>query len=468
VSSLSSALDFAFRRPGWLLPLLVLLGTSCGGEDSHDDDHAAEESAHSEEGTVHLDPAQEENAGIEVQEAGPGMVPVILDLPAVVAPDQDSVYHVNPVAPGVVRSVDKHLGEPVVAGEVLCRIDSVILGERASAYARALALVEAAESSLKQEEELFARRLQVADEVLTRAVAVREGIYERERELQEKAVSTLRPLLEAERDLVESRIQRERDLVDLEAERDVRLLLLRNQLRERRIEAEAAREALWALGVDPSEVERDPVGSALLAGTYEILARGEGIVTARHISLGEYVDEETRLFTVQDLSRVWVLASVYEDQIRQVRTGQVAWVFLNAFPDLPLEGRVALVGYEVDAESRSLSLRLEMLNESVPEWKESYPLRPGMFGRVELQVEERDADVVLPESALVHEEDGDAVFVRIGPGEYELRKVRTGRASAEVVEILEGVAPGEEAVVKGTFTLKSAMRREELGEGHAH
>ena len=177
---------------------------------------------------------------------------------------------------------------------------------------------------------------------------------------------------------------------------------------------------------------------------------------------------ETKLYTLEDLSHVWILASAFEQQIRAVRTGQSGRIHLDAFPEDVFTGRVTLVGYEVDPESRALGVRLELENVSLAAWPEEFPIRPGMFGSVELAVGRTTARVALPEDAIVHEDDGDYVFVRTGPGVFARRPVELGPPAGHLVEVRAGLDPGEEVVVAGTFPLKSALRRGELGEGHSH
>jgi RND family efflux transporter MFP subunit len=165
---------------------------------------------------------------------------------------------------------------------------------------------------------------------------------------------------------------------------------------------------------------------------------------------------------------VWIVASAFEEQIQHVRTGQTGRVRLDAFPGRVFDGRVTLIGYEVDPESRAIGVRLELENPELDDWSEPYPLRPGMFGRVDLALAETRARVALPERAIVHEDDGDFVFVRTAPGRFERRRVALGAQAGAAVEITEGVEPGDMVAVDGTFHLKSALRKSELGGGHSH
>ena len=461
---------------------LLLLQPGCGeaSEASHDeegaDSHADEEGdshgdedgeEHHEEG-VKLTETQIKAAGIVLQRAGPGMIDRHITLPAVVTENGDTLTHVNPKAPGIVRAIKKHLGDAVKRGELLCVIDSGDLGAAVSDFIRGSALVEASQTTLSRESALFVQRLETAEIALQGAVEINELIRDREQQLSEKAVSTIRPLLEAEKSLQLSVLEKDRVLIELGAERDARLLLLEVTLTERRIERDAARNTLLALGLEPSSLVDLTVESPLVAGTYEVRASRDGIIVGRHITTGEFVDAGTKLYTLTDLSQVWILASAFEQQISSVRTGQPGRIHLDAFPGLIFEGEVTLVGFELNRESRALPVRLVLDNLPLPEWPEDYPLRPGMFGSVDLIVESREVPIVLPESAVVHDGEGEAVFVHTGAGQFERRPVDIGPPAGDVVEILAGVEPGEEVAVSGTFQLKSALGKGELGEGHAH
>ncbi len=453
--------------------LLILFGLttfSCGsqGATEHEDvpDEHADHSPAIEQ--VVLDEAQMQAAGVTVQAVQKGQIQRTIRLPAVVVADADALTHINPKAAGLVRSIHKHLGDRVRQGDLLCVIDSMDLGRAVTEYVRAQALKDAAIRTLAKEEELFARRLQAAETMLQGEVEVHEKIKNREQELQEQAVSTIRPLLEAEKALSQSQLKKERELTELRTERDSRILALQVLLQEREIDLKAAQSLLWALGVGKSDLENLLPSNPLLNGSYEIRAPRDGVVSGRHITVGEFVDGTTKLYTLEDLSQVWVLGSVFEEQLQAIRTGQEGWIFLDAFPGRKFAGKVTLLGYEIDAESRSLGVRLELPNPHLENWPEPDPIRPGMFGTMELVVDSFWAERTIPESAVVHEADGNYAFVRIADGVFEQRKIEIGPPAGELVEVLQGLDVGEEVVVAGTFHLKSALRKGELGGGHSH
>ncbi|MCB9915638.1 MAG: efflux RND transporter periplasmic adaptor subunit [Planctomycetes bacterium] len=460
--------------------LLAALVASChdGGvhdtHDAHADGASATHADHDdgehdgEEGRVHLSPRQVQAAGLEFVVAGPGRVVEALTLTGRVEPNADAVLHVTPRVAGRVRSVHKQLGDDVAVGELLCVLDSVELGEAAAELLRARAATSAVEGTLAARRALFERRRSELVEVLDGSVAVHERVYEREQELQRKAVSTLRPLLEAEQALALARLAREQQLAELDAERDEALLALEADLGLLRIDRDAARQRLQTLGLSDEELAGLAAGSDLLAGAYRVLASGAGVVVDRHASVGEYVEAGAKLYVVEDLASVWFVASAFEGQLRHVRGGQPAAVRLDAFPDVELAGAVGFVGFHIDPASRSAGVRVTLANDALASWPEELPLRPGMFGRVELETATREAAVVLPERALVHDDPGDAVFVEREPGVYERRAVRTRAAAHALVEVLSGVTAGERVVVAGTFLLESAGKSGELGGGHSH
>ena len=417
---------------------------------------------------MELTEQQFRSAGIEIAVAKPGRVTEALTLPGTVAPNADAVLHVTPRVAGRVRAVSKQLGEEVQAGELLCVIDSVELGDAVADYMRDREMVKAAEETLARERELYEGRLTALSTVLDGAVDIQERIYEREQELQEKAVSTMRPLLEADKALQLSRLERDRQLIELEAERDSRLLGLDVELRTRRIDLAAAANQLRTLGLTQEGIEGLDASSPLLSGEYQVRATGSGVVVNRHVSTGEFVEAGAKLYIIENLSSVWFVASAFEEQLRSVRSGQPAYVALDAFPGTTLNGAVSLLDFHVDPTSRSVGVRITLDNEQLDSWPEELPLRPGMFGRAELEIASRQAALVLSESALVHDDDGDYVFVQVEPFAFERRDVAVNHAAGGVVEVTAGLDEGDRVAVTGTFLLKSAERQSELGGGHSH
>ncbi|MFT7668454.1 MAG: cobalt-zinc-cadmium efflux system membrane fusion protein [Planctomycetota bacterium] len=454
--------------PCWLWIVLIALFCACSPQEHLEDEHAGHDDHGEEEGHVELTKKQFDAAGLKVVTAAPGKVADALTLAGSVAPNADSVLHVTPRVPGQVRSVYKQLGESVQKGELLCIIDSVELGDAVADYLRHEAMLKAAQSTIKREGELFDERRTALSEVLDGAIQVQERIHAREKELQEKAVTTVRPLLEAERALQLAKLDKSKKHNELKAERDTRILELELILQAETIDYTAANNRLRALGLDSKDLQEISVESPLLAGEYRVYSSGTGIVVRRHVTTGEFVAAGSQLYVIEDLSDVWFVASAFEEQLQSLYTGQKALVSLDAFQEIPLSGLISFIDYHVDPVTRTVGVRIELNNQVLESWPEELPLRPGMFGSVELYSDSRDARIVIPESALVHEDGGDSVFVQVEPLGFELRDVKVKHASGGLVEVLSGLEAGERVVVTGTFMLKSAERQADLGGGHNH
>ena len=435
-------------------------GTSPDEANPQGDEHSAE---------VHIDEVQRQSAGIETTVAAAAPIEETMHLVARVASNEDRIFHVTPPIPGIVQAIHKGLGDAVKAGDPLVEIWSVELGNATSSWLKARASVSAAEETLAKSKQLFAQRLETLTSVLDGEIRVARKIYEREDELQQKAIATIRPFLEADKELQRALLAKDRELTTLAAERDTRLLDLEVVLREARIEEVAARERLRALGLEDAAIETlaEP---GQRHGSLVLRAPGDGVVLERHVTRNEHVGTEDALFVIHDLSTVWVLASAYEKDLARLRPRQKAYVHVDALPGADLTGEVSLIDYRIATATRTSAVRIVLPNSPLEGWPIDLPLRPGMFGEVEIVVESRTGRVVLPEAAIVHEGEDNFVFVQT-PGEdgsYQRRPVQVRAGAHNLVEIVAGVDPAETVVVAGTFALKSLARSEELGEGDEH
>jgi RND family efflux transporter MFP subunit len=175
-----------------------------------------------------------------------------------------------------------------------------------------------------------------------------------------------------------------------------------------------------------------------------------GVVTAKNVVAGQRIDPGMDLLTVTDLSRVWVVAQVYEDEMSAARVGAAARVTLPYDPHVAVTGRVAFVYPTLDADTRTLKVRLEFANPRDA-------LKPGMFVNVELGTS-RAAGVVVPDSAVIGTGTRQVVFVETAPGRFALREVSVAlRADGRAV-IASGLRAGERVVVSANFLLDSESR----------
>jgi membrane fusion protein, copper/silver efflux system len=177
-----------------------------------------------------------------------------------------------------------------------------------------------------------------------------------------------------------------------------------------------------------------------------------GTVIRKPVVEGQYVEEGMTLFELADLSRVWVIASVSEQDIRSVRMGEPVEVALDAYPGLVWKGRVAFVEPLLDPDSRTVRVRAELVN---PEGT----LKPNMYARIALTQASREA-LAVPTSAVLFTGKHPRVWVETEPGHFAPRVVSVGLTSGAFTEILSGAGEGEMVAATGGFLIDSESQLE--------
>ncbi|MEX8501812.1 MAG: efflux RND transporter periplasmic adaptor subunit [Leptothrix ochracea] len=188
-----------------------------------------------------------------------------------------------------------------------------------------------------------------------------------------------------------------------------------------------------------------------------------GVVTEKKAVQGMRFAPGEVLYQVADLSTVWVMAEVFEQDIRWVKTGSRAKVHLSAYPDNVFEGPVTTIYPTLKAETRTVAVRIELSNPGGR-------LKPGMFAQVELgNATPRDVTLAVPISAVIDSGTRQIVLVQRGEGRYEPREVRLGVRNDKDVEVLSGVQDGEAVVVSANFLIdaESNLKAAISGFGHA-
>ncbi len=194
---------------------------------------------------------------------------------------------------------------------------------------------------------------------------------------------------------------------------------------------------------------------------YPLLAPFDGIVIEKHLTLGEKPGDDSAVFTIVDLSSVWVDISVYQKDLPYVRKGQTVHISASGAP-LTAEGTVAFLAPLVDEKTRTALARVVLENPN-GEW------RPGLFVIATIALGAERGAVVVPKTAVQRLEAGPVVFVDTNEG-LEPTPVSLGRSDATRVEILAGLTPGQRYVARGAFELKAKIITSGLGAhaGHGH
>lgn len=229
-------------------------------------------------------------------------------------------------------------------------------------------------------------------------------------------------------------------------------------------DAAKRRLQLWQLSDDQMERVLE-TGQPIRSIT--VHAPVTGYVTARKAFPNVKVTPELDLYTIVDLSRVWILADVFEADIPSVRVGDTAHVTLPYAADAaPLTARVTYIQPELDPMTRTLKVRLEAANPGMR-------LKPDMFVNVDFAFEQ-ERRLTIPVDAVLDTGDRQTVFVDRGNGYLEPRQVRVGERRGDRVAILSGLSEGERVVASGTFLidsesqLKAAAAGMGAPAGHSH
>ncbi|HXE90765.1 MAG TPA: efflux RND transporter periplasmic adaptor subunit [Terriglobales bacterium] len=176
-----------------------------------------------------------------------------------------------------------------------------------------------------------------------------------------------------------------------------------------------------------------------------------GIVTERRVTEGQYVREGDVLYTLSDLSTVWVKADVYEADMPRVRPGQAAEITSEALPGETLRGRVGFVEPMVNPQTRTVAVRIEVRNPALR-------LRPGMYVMAMLRGAAARSVLAVPRSAVLDTGMRKVAYVAKGEGVFEGRQLELGPAAGDYFPVLAGLNEGERVVARGGFLIDSQTR----------
>ena len=211
----------------------------------------------------------------------------------------------------------------------------------------------------------------------------------------------------------------------------------------------AARRRLELYDVPDAFITRlESTGEAERSVTLD--APVSGFVTMKDVFEGQQIEPAMELFTITDLSRVWMEAAFYEYEANVLHLGDEAAVTLPYDAGTRLQGRIAYINPTIDTDTRTLKVRFEFPNSGMA-------LKPGMFANVELETEAVEG-IMIPDSALLDTGERQVVFVGRGDGVFEPREVRVGIRSGGKAQVLSGVAAGEQVVIRANFLLDSESR----------
>ncbi|MBS1143919.1 MAG: Secretion protein HlyD [Proteobacteria bacterium] len=309
--------------------------------------------------------------------------------------DEQRLARIGATVTGRVTDIDALLGQSVKKGEVLARLNSSELSSQQLAYLKARAQLELNRRNAERAKALFE-----ADVI---------GAAELQRRESEYQIS--------------------------------------------KAETRAASDQLQLLGVSTAAIDRLGKQGEVNSVT-PVAATMSGVVVERKLAQGQVVQPADSLFVVADLSRLWAVAQVPEQQVSQVKVGQSVSIEVPALGNEKLVGKLIFVGQTINPETRTVLVRTELDNRDGR-------LKPAMLAS--MLIEARAVDrMVVPASAVVRENDEDHVFVAIGEGAFRLTKVKLGPEQAGQRVVVSGLKGEEKLVVDGAFHLNNERNRKEM------
>jgi cobalt-zinc-cadmium efflux system membrane fusion protein len=316
-----------------------------------------------------------------------------------VAYNQNQFAHISALAGGVIQRVLVDFGTEVKKGQPLVEIASPDIAEAKTSYLSALSELD-----------------------------LKEGVYQREQQLADKQVSS----------------RQERDQA-------------RAEYRRARNDAATARQRLRNLGFSDAEIsalDKDPSASS----TLRLRAPFAGTIVERKAVVGEVVSLGTPLFSLADLSTMWLELSAPADAHAALKVGDPVAATFDGLPGMQVPGEIIWVSPAVDPATRMITARALVRNPDGV-------LKDGLFGKVRLPKAGKSKRVGLPSGAVQRFDGEDYVFVKLEEDLYEMRKVRKEEGDAGRVSILRGLQPEEDVVLAGSFLVKSEFLKSRLGAG---
>jgi cobalt-zinc-cadmium efflux system membrane fusion protein len=489
-------------------------GSGQEGQDGTPKDSAHKGHDHSQ--SVPVTQEQVQRLDIRISRAERGAIKREIRVPGEIKVNSDRMAHVAPRAAGVVRDVLKVLGDSVKAGEPLAWIESDKLAEakldfyakesevgcceiklpRAKAIFENVAKLavllrkEAPETEIRKQDSLEMGKYRGLLLTSYSAYLAARTNHKRESALHAKKISSGRELLDSETALKQARTKFH---AILDTARYETLIAYTEAVQERQVavfNAVAAEKRLRLKGADDRIVAElrklvpktaslkpclcdDPncqdgklpsVAQTLSKDGrftwYALRAPFDGTVIAKHIVIGESIDETVEVFTVANLSTIWVDLAISQDNIASVQEGYGVTVRL---PDgAKSEGKIEFVSPIVASDSRTAMARVVLDNSTGR-------FRPGTFVDAAIGVPSQEDALIIPKAAVQLVNDHPCVFVW-GDSEFTLREVVTGATDGRRIEILRGLKVGDAVASKNAFHLKAEYVKSRAGDvsGHGH
>jgi len=460
----SSRLRTALLSAGMLI-LTALFLSACGNAKKEEaaKAEAGEKAGEHKEGVgeeVSLSPEALAAAKLEFAEVTARAGGGVLRVTGSVEVNQQQMQQATPLVSGRVERVNVALGDRVRVGQPLAVIASPQIAQMHGKLHEAETKLALAERNLKRVEQAENRAA-----VLSAKAKLDEA---------DAALKRTQRLIEVGAGAGKDLVSAETAYRTAKAEYDFQSnIALNKEIQEARAEVETdrvdvahIRDEMKSLGAPVSEEEHSQHGDDHSRDTSLIALRApvSGTVTERLVNAGAGIEPGKPLFTIANLSTVWVIANVPEAQVSRLRVGTAARISSTALGGEARAGRITYIDPQLNEETRTAKVRVELTNAGER-------LKGGMFVEVEFQTgaaEKTGEELSVPTAAIQRLGERSIVFIaeEKEPGHFKVREVELGGESNGYRVITGGLQAGERVVTKGGFTLKSQLQKGELGEEH--
>jgi multidrug efflux pump subunit AcrA (membrane-fusion protein) len=395
-------------RPDFILIIGALCLGACSSPKAATEAPAAKESKSNPDEVV-LSPDQQAAAMIETQAAALSQEPDMLRVKGRVVLADDRTWRVGVRTLGSVVSVYAGLGDYVRKGQILARYHADEVRDSRAQYRAALSELDRAKS----------------------AAAQAQRNRDRAQRLLDLKAGSQQQVEAAQQDLVTAQASIKKAEIEVDRGRD----LLEDDLK---------------VPADPPADRKDETEDNV-----PIIAPADGYIIEKNVTPGKTVELSAVTFVIGDLSRVWMLASVRQEDLAKLRIGQAAFVTLPGAEGTRLAGKVSNLGQQFDPETRVMQVRIELNNAG-------NVLRPEMLANAEIPVGGGKLALVLPSDAVQQVNGQDVVFVRTAADRFTVHPVKVGEMSGGKTPILDGIKAGDQVAIRGTFILKSQLLKSTL------
>ena len=413
-------LEPAIRRVSLAAVSAILMMTLGGCSQPAAETEQAEPDAASDPDLIRLDREAMRIARITLGEVEIRKLEEDLRVSGRVTVNENATARVGSFTEGIVVGCCESVGSDVEKGQVLARLHSHEIHDAEASYWEAKAELERRQTELQFAEKFYKRA--------SRLFELKAGSLQKVQEAEAKfrGAETLLKIARAGVERADNHLR----YLGLTPEQ------LPEAADEHAVEGQRAHEEAHLIEV------RSPVA---------------GTIIERTVSTGAVVTPSDSLYVISDLRSLWVIAQVPEQHLSLLRSGLTVEVSVRAYPDKTFPARITYIGDALDPETRTVEVRCELKNPG-------RQLKTEMFATLIIHTGGSREAVVAPLEALQNMDGEEVLFVSEGEYSFRARRVRVGRHSGSVVEIVSGLQAGEKVVVAGAFRLKSELLKAQMIE----